>query len=488
MTQTTTDVSKTSTGLRPNAIGLAGTLFQSVTMMGPAVAVAFAFVPGIANAGGSFPLAVVLALVGCILLALSIGQLAIYLPSAGGFYTYVSKGIGQSPGFIAGWLMIPVYLLFIPANLLVFGFIAEGFIQAEFNVDLPWWIWAIALAVVMGVLTFLGIRISARTLVVLGTIEIAVFALLSFFLIGSAPDGNTLQAFTPALSGGPELGGWKGVLQGAVFAFTAFTGFESAAPLAEESRDPRRIIPRAIFYSAVLIGVFYVLTGYAAVAGYGFQHLFPTSPTDTHAYLADQNPWGTLGSAIWGEAGLWVVTLVILNSTAANTAAGFTALGRIVYAMGRAGALPSWFGKVHARYRTPYLAILVGALLSIGLAFWVTQVYGPLPANLTLILGVLTDCVLVAYLGVSLATFLYYFRQRRSEFHVLRHVVVPLLTVLLLLGVLITQFYPAPPPPGNLAGPIAAGWLVVGIIWLVFLRVRRPAALEAGERIYEETN
>src|SRR5689334_10826223 len=89
----------TDPGLRPNAVSLPEVLFQSITLMAPAAAVAFAFFPGIASAGGSFPLAVVIALVASVLLALSIGQLAIHLPSAGGFYTYVSRGLGSSFGF-----------------------------------------------------------------------------------------------------------------------------------------------------------------------------------------------------------------------------------------------------------------------------------------------------------------------------------------------------------------------------------------------------
>ncbi len=490
----TSNVSTTTaaeTGLRPNAVGLPEVLFQSITMMAPAAAVAFAFFPGILDAGGSFPLAVILALVACVLLALSIGQLAIHLPSAGGFYTYVSRGLGRSLGFLTGWLTIPVYLLFMPVNLLIFGFLAEGFVQSETNgsVDIVWWVWSIALAIVMGLITFLGIRISAWTLVVLGLIEIVSFFLLSLFLLGNAPDGHTIQAFTPALSGEPDLGGWKGVLQGAVFAFTAFIGFESAAPLAEESRDARRNVPRAIFYSALIIGLFFVLTGYAGVAGYGFNHIFPSSPTDTTpTFVTDPNPtpWLTLASNVWGQAGVIIVTLVLLNSTAANTAAGYTALGRIVYAMARAGALPGWLGRLHSRYRTPYMVLVLGGLITIGLAFWVTQAYGPLPGNLTVILAVLTDCVLVAYIAVSLTVIFYYRREHRSDFKVLLHAVIPIVTTLLVAGVLISQFYPAPPPPGNLAGPIAAGWLVLGILWVLVLRARRPAALEAGERLYLE--
>lgn len=484
-------VATDETRLRPNAVGLPGVLFQSITMMAPAAAVAFAFFPGIATAGGSFPLAVVLALVASVLLALSIGQLAIHLPSAGGFYTYVSRGLGRSLGFLTGWLTIPVYLLFMPVNLLVFGFVAEFFVATETNgsVDIAWWGWAIALAIGMGLLTFFGIRISAWTLVVAGLIEIVSFVLLSFFLLGHAPDGNTAQAFTPALSGSPDLGGWKVVLQGAVFAFTAFIGFESAAPLAEESRNPRRIVPRAIFFSALIIGVFFVLASYAGVAGYGFNHLFPSSPTDTNSYVSDPSPtpWLTLASAVWGQVGFVIITLVLLNSAAANTAAGYTALGRIVYAMGRAGALPAWLGRLHSRYRTPYVVLVLGGLISIGLAFWVTQVYGPLPGNLTVILGVLTLCVLVAYLGVSVTVFFYYRREHPGDFNVVLHAVIPIISALLVAAVLFAQFYPDQPTfPANLAAPIAAGWLVLGIIWVLVLRARRPSALEAGERIYLE--
>src|SRR5579859_2311809 len=153
-------------GLRPNAVGLVGVLIQSITLIGPGVAVAFAFGPGITYAGGSFPLAIALAIVGSLLLALNIGQLAIHLPSAGGFYTYISRSLGPSFGFLTGWISIPAYLLFLPLNLLAFGFAMQG------QSGVPWWIWGIVLAVAMGLLTFFGVRLSIRTLVVLGAIEV----------------------------------------------------------------------------------------------------------------------------------------------------------------------------------------------------------------------------------------------------------------------------------------------------------------------------
>src|SRR6184192_4872824 len=89
--------------LERNAVGLAPTLFQSITHMAPAAAVAFSIIVGAPYAGGSLPLSVLLALVACLMVAISIGQLGRHLPSAGGLYTYVARGIGSTGGFLVAW-------------------------------------------------------------------------------------------------------------------------------------------------------------------------------------------------------------------------------------------------------------------------------------------------------------------------------------------------------------------------------------------------
>src|SRR5262249_7416650 len=184
----------------------------------------------------------------------------------------------------------------------------------------------------------------------LGAIEVLVFLVLSGFLIANpAAEGNTLQAFTPA-TWDHGRGGISGVLVGAVIGVLAFTGFESAALLAEESRNPRRIIQPALILAVVLIGLFFIFASYAGLAGYGFDHIGTTTTKNT--YLGDSpTPWFTLGERVWGKSGMYIVGLVVLNSLAANVVAGYTALSRVVFAMGRAGALPSAFGKAHPRFR-----------------------------------------------------------------------------------------------------------------------------------------
>jgi amino acid transporter len=476
----------TDTGLRPNAVGLTGVLFQSITLMGPGVAVAFAYGPGITYSGGSFPLSLLLAMIGCLLLAVNIGQMAVHLPSAGGYYTYISRGLGRSVGFMAGWIGLPAYLLFLPLNLIAAGYA----LQSASDGALPWWVFGIAIALLMALLTFFGVRLSLRTLVVLGAIEIGVFLLLSVFLVATAND-NTLQAFTPALWDNGR-GGITGVLVGTVIGFLVFTGFESAAMLAEESSNPRRIIPRALVISVALIGLFFVAAAYAGLAGYGFSHIGTAQTPNT--YLGDSpTPWFTLGQRAWGTAGKYIVELVVLESLLANVAAGYTALSRIAFAMGRAGALPSWFGRTNRRFRTPTLALFVGALLTIGIALWEAAVYGPPPNSFFLLVDTAAYFVILAYIGVSLAVPFFYLRERRSEFSFLRHALIPLVTVALLVVVLYAQFGFALPPdnyPGLLpqyfAAILAGGWLILGLIRLLVLRARNPQALEAGERVYVE--
>lgn len=478
---TTVAPAATAAGLRPNAVGFVGVLIQSVALIGPGVAIAFGLGPGITYAGGSFPLSIALAMVASLLLAVGIGQLAIRLPSAGGFYTYISRSLGRPLGFLAGWISIPAYLLFLPLNLLAFGYA----LQQASGGSLPLWIGAVALAVITGLLTFFGVRLSIRTLVVLGAIEVLVFTVLSVFLVSTPPSGNTLDAFTPAAWG--SRGGISGVLVGAVIGVLFFNGFESAVLLAEESKNSRKIIQPVLLMAVVFTGGVFILASYAGLAGFGF---------DSSSYLADTSgsPWFTLGARAWGVAGKYIVQLVVLNSLIANCLAGFTALSRVTFAMGRAGALPNVFGRVHRRFRTPTLALFLGGLVAIGIALWSYSVYGDPPKSFLLLLDTAAYCVIVNFAAVSLAVPFFFLRQRRSEFRALPHLVVPLLAMLLLVAVLGAQFVTATTPeqypgllPQYLGTIIVGAWLALGIVWVLALRAWRPAALEAGERIYVET-
>src|SRR6267143_4258068 len=223
-----------------NAVGLAPTLFQSITHMAPAAAVAFSIIVGVPYAGGSIPLAVLLALIACLFVAISIGQLARHLPSAGGLYTFSSRGLHPYVGFLVAWGFMLAEPLVAPLLYLIFGNVIAVFLNNHFGT--PLWLWA-PFAAIAGVgvwiLVYRGVHISTQTGVFLGAFEIIVFLALAITLIIAAGSHNTLSVFSPTTG---NANGWGSVFAGMVYTVLAFIGFEAALPLAEETKDPRRTL------------------------------------------------------------------------------------------------------------------------------------------------------------------------------------------------------------------------------------------------------
>jgi amino acid transporter len=480
-TESETSSSPEQATLRRNAIGLPGVLFQSITTMAPASAVAFSLGAAILFTGGALPLAVLIALIVCSLIALNIGALARYLPSAGGLFTYVSHGLGVQAGWMTGWLFSLAYLLVVPLQLLVLGPVADGFVNQYFHLSFGpngWAVWAMIFAVIVFGLTFFGIKISADVGVALGAIEISVFVLLSIWLIVTAGSGNTAATFNPAssLESGNLLGSWQGILHGMIFTFLAFIGFESSAPLAEEALNPRRTVPRAIVLAAVTIGVFYVFCSYAGVVGWGFDKI--------STYSSDPNPWGTMANRVWGEFA-FIAILAILNSALANSNAGVNAATRVLYAMGRSKTLPRPLAHINPRFRTPDLAIIFTMILGVVLTLWFGFAYGPTIA-FALIGTVITIPILIVYMAACLAVPFFYLREHRDRFNVALHIILPAIPFVVLIFPILAQFIPAPPAPLNLAGPFCAAWFVLGLIIVAVLSFRAPENLAQGTRIYLE--
>src|SRR4029453_12212598 len=155
--------------------------------------------------------------------------------------------------------------------------------------------------------------------------------------------------FTTDFATVPGFAGISGVVAGSVYTILAFIGFEAAAPLAEEAKDPRRTIGRALIFSCVGIGLFYILTTYAATVYFG------PAKFGEFAASGNGNPWDALARAVWG-AGWVLVFLAIANSAIANSNAGSNAATRTWFSMGRIHLLPAILGRTHPRYRSPHAA------------------------------------------------------------------------------------------------------------------------------------
>jgi len=462
----------TTTGLRRDAIGLREATFQSITDMAPGAAIAASIPAGVAFAGGSLPLAVVFALVACLFCAWSIGLLAREMPSAGSLATYAARGIHPSVGFLVAWAYVLCGWLIPPLVLLQLGFTTDGTLHSEFHGYTAnlWWVWSILGALIVLAAGYYGIRTSARLGTVLGVFEIGVFLVLAVFLVVHAGSNNTLSVFTTKYTT-PGFHGISGVIAGSVFTILAFGGFEGAAPLAEETRDPRRNIRRAVLLSTLLIGALYVFTTYAIDVAFGPAafHNFTTGATSAS--------WVGVARSLYGIFWFFVF-LAIVNSTIANSNAGVNVSSRTAYAMGRIRVFPSFFAHINARHRSPVYSILAAFVITIAITLALGLHYTPTVAFAMVGTGIVILLVAI-YILMNVACIGYFARKRTGGYNVLSYLIIPLLGIAAfvpawLSGVGIPAFNFIKPftPPLSYMGPAVGIWMIIGLIYLVFLYAR----------------
>jgi amino acid transporter len=466
--------------LREQSIGLPQVLFQSITHMAPGAAIAFSILVSVGFAGGALPLSVAFALIACVLVASSIGQLAKQIPSAGGLYAYVTRALGPHAGFMVGWAFLLFEPLVAPLLFLIFSWATTDVVKNEWGWDYTgqWWIWIVLAAAVVFFLTYRDVRLSTQAGVLLGTFEIGVFLALALWMILSNLDHLTLQTFNPTHA---AAGTYNGVFKGMVFAILAFIGFEAAAPLGEEARNPRWAVPRAVVLSAFAIGIFYVICSYAWVIGTGFDDF-------TKATLAQPDPWRTLAKTFWG--GAWVlIWLAILNSAIANSNAGVNAATRVIYSMGRNGALPRIFARTHPTHRTPHVAIVAQTILGLAVALLLGWKYSSnLITAFSIIATAVTIVVIVVYITVCFSCIVYYSRpERLGAFRPLLHWIFPLLGAAAFVPPLYYQYFPLPAYPIRYANWIAIGWLAAGVLVTALVPKRILLNTERFFAVEEET-
>ncbi|MBB2914581.1 amino acid transporter [Streptosporangium becharense] len=463
-----------SPALRSGALGQQEVVFQAISHLGPAVGIII-IGPVLAGfVGASTPLIVLLAMVAVLLTGLCVASLARKLPSSGGYYTYVSHGLGERAGFVTAW----AYFLYDPLLptlvLLVTSGILTPVIEANLGVHIPWWLIALVLLAVVFTATYRGVKISARLTLVLGVVESVIMVVFAVAVL--IRSGGRSLSLAP-LEFPDTSAGLQPVFLAFVFAVLLFTGFESAAPLAEETADPRRAIPRTVLWSTIVVGLIWALVAYAMVVGWGVEKIGGIASAD--------NPFFTLADGVAGWAWL-LLAFALLNSALGAALAGQNAGARVMYALGRSGILPRALARIHPAHRTPSTALVLTTLLNVavclGLGTWLGPIGGFTFIGLFITLG-----VIVVYSLGNIAVIGLYWRRHRAEFNPLRHGVVPVAATAILLAGLYYSVWPLPEWPLNLALGIVASWLVIGVIVSALLwRTRRAELMDAARLTFED--
>lgn len=437
--------------LEGDSLKLSHTVFQSVTNMAPAAAIVYDFPlqAGAAAAGAALVLGNVVALIGIIFVAFTVTEFAKKLPSAGGYFTYISRSLGPKTGTYTGWTFF-LYSLVLPAEVtIIWAGITQGLVLQYMHIHVSWIFFEALMLAVVGVLSYTGVKRSAKVAMIAGSIEILIFVGLSIgWLVHPASPVN-LKPFLPSSS--PT--GWAGILGlGMVFGILNFVGFEGAAPLGEESEDARRNVPRAVMGSAIAIGVLYVFVSFATVFGWGFSHIgtFATNPA----------PYNVLAIRLWGPAWLLVFFAITNSSFACSMAIGNQAT-RVLYAMSRVDLIPKALSRTHPKFRTPYVAIIAQVSITFLIALVAGLIWGTINGFGVLATTLVIGAIIVYCLG-AIGLPVLYRREYPSEFSVIKHIVVPLLALALLVYVMYRTVFPVPAYPFNVPAYLSIVWIVLG--------------------------
>lgn len=446
------------TELHAGALGLPAVIMQSVTTMAPAIGIVLILQFIASFTGVTAPFAFVIIGIILLVMAIALGELARNVSSASAFFTYASRAIHPRVGFITGWIFSIAYPLG-PGFLIAFlALTVERTLDAQWNVFIPWWVTFVVVATLVSAVVYRGIALSAKSLILFGAIEMAIIFLLALWsLFEPGPGGVNLESFNPG-----NATSATGLYLAVVFSLFALIGWEEAAPLAEETDNPRRNIPLAMIISVIVVGVFFVFCAWGVLVGFG---------TDNIQGLIDSEeaPAFVLADRFWGDAGTVLILLALTNASIAAPIASYNAATRMWFGMGRQGALPRFLGKVHPRHKTPVNAIY----LEIAVTFTTGLFFGFLmgPEDYFGTFGLINALSIALFLTiVMVGVTCYFWRFERRQFSVVRHGLLPAVGAVAMLWVLYKSIVPLPPAPIKWAIPAVVAWILLGLAVLMSKR------------------
>jgi len=447
-----------SYGLKSEALSPGETLAQSVAVIAPTGAPVMTIPLVFALAGQGCAMAYLIATVTILLVALNINQFARISASPGSLYTYITDHMHPRFGVLAGWALLIAYIGTAAAVSVGVVNYANVILRDRFGVQLLPLLWILAVVALSCYLAYRDVEISARLMLWIEAVSVALILLIAAGIIvkqGWRPDMGqiTLQGVTP-----------EKLRLGLVLAIFSSVGFESATSLGSEARNPLTSIPRAVQWSAVLAGLFFVLCAYVEVLG------FRSEPETMDKSVA---PLHVLAH----KAGLPPIVGTLTDLGAVLTffscfLACITAAARVLFLMGRHGALHSVFGEAHAENQTPHRAVLVTSIAAFlpaaimamrGMGMF--DIYGL--AGTVATLGFVT-----AYILVSAAVPMYLRSQGRLT---PAAVSISILAIVAMGAALLGNLYPVPPAPYSLLPYLYVALLLAGFAWSTMWSARLPS-------------
>jgi amino acid transporter len=359
--------------LQSKAVGLVGVLFLAVTGAAPMSAM-LGNVPFAAGYGiGKYaPAAFLLATIVLTIFSIGYAAMARRVSTVGGFYSFISQGLGREIGMSAGITSLACYSLFEASLTGLFAFFGNKWLNDHFGINVPWIVLALFMIALIALLAYRDVKLSAKILGVALVAEVAMLAIFSLGIIfagsGTNFDTEALNVFKVYTPLAEQKVGDVAIPAGAAavgifMAFWSWVGFEMAPNYAEESRDPKRIIPQSLIISVIGLGIFYVIVSWCAISAY------PTEGDMAAKAFGDGvNFFLAPLKQFVGNWAFELMFLLILTSSFACGMAFHNTASRYLYSLAREGVLPKAVAETHDHHKSPHKASIVQSVLA---AIWV---------------------------------------------------------------------------------------------------------------------
>lgn len=457
-------------GLAQKSMGPIEVMAQSVAAIAPSAVMATGPALIVLTAASGTWLSYLFATVTVLLIGYCVTQFSTRIASAGSLYSYVASSIGATAAFAAGWGLVIGYAMIAIVGVAGFGIYGGSLLS---GLGIPGESTGVVVVLVLvGAAAAVtcasyGIKLSTRVSLVLEIFSVAVLLLL--FVVVLVKNGLTIDT-SQLRAEGSNL---DGVTFGIVLAVLGFVGFESAASLGAEAKDPHRAIPRAVLGSGLLVGLMYMLATYASIVGLGAEGLgSSTAPMNS---LAESVGWGGFR---------YVIDIGVAASFFAVTIASVNAAARVLYTMAREQVLPEALGRTHRQHRTPHIATFT-LLPVLSIVPVVMLLQGTTPLNVYAYTGTIgTFGYMTSY--VLMAIGMPVFLARRGERRPV-HLLAAALVAGAISYVVYKSVYPAPAWPFNILPYLYAAILGVGLVWFLVLRLRHPDRARQVGTYDEET-
>jgi len=463
-------VSQSAEHLKAGQLGTADLTASTVANIGLGENFYVAFGVIAVTAGVAAPLTILAAGVAIGLLAFTVAEFTKAEPSAGSFITYVETSLGARAGVVTALLVTVGYTVAIAGIFTMSGGMVTLTLAHYASWHLPWEPLALVLTVGAIALTTRGVGLSTKAVVLAVVIQVTI--MITFCVIVLVDQRAVLSSIP--FSWAHLTGGLAGLSAGFPLALYMLIGWENGPALAEETRDPKRSVPRALYISVAIGTALFVFFAYVTVTGFNY---------DVSSIGRSSIPFLTVVDHYLGKAAIlaWIGGTV---SVLATLISGVNSQARMLYDGGRTGLLPAPLGRLRPLGDTPVNALLVmaGGGLGIIAVWWVLHLIG-VDTGSTEPVGLYGECstmgtilILFVYLLTTISLPVFMWRRHRQSFSLLRHVAVPVLGCLTLMTPFVELFKPGQPPPYSAFPYIALAILVISAVIACVVVHRHPSA------------